>query len=112
AYFIKQFISHGLANIQVDNSFSYHLNIWKKAILLGTSISIIGLTAIILGMDFEQGVEKAYFIQNNLSDYQMSVRMTHDPDEHLARTLVLLNNLQQSTKKTNLKMKLGHLLTF
>lgn len=112
AYFIKQVITHGLASVQVVQPSSHRLHAWRNGALFVTSLSIIAVTAIILGTDFEQGVQKAYLIQNKISDYQLSIQTTHDPDEHLSRTLILLNNLQQVTKQSAFKTKLNHLLTF
>jgi type VI protein secretion system component VasK len=77
-----------------------------------TSIFVIGLAAFVLGKDFEHGIKKTYSMQNDITNYQLAIRQFNNPEEHLAKTLGLLDALQQSVEKTQFKFDLPHLLSF
>lgn len=111
AYFIKQFITHGLAHN--SNSVSapvFDDNRWKTRVAYTVSVTIISVTAIMMIRDFEHGIKQTYAIQSNLSDYQLAIQQIHDPDEHLIKTLDLMDALKQST--TSLTSKLTHVISF
>lgn len=112
SYFIKQFISDGLLNTQIITATPANSTVWKHRIVYATSISVIGFTAILLGRDFEHGINQAYAVQNNLSNYRVAIAQSTDPDEHLAQTLNLLNTLQKSTKHKKFELDFTHLLSF
>ena len=111
-YFIKQFITHGLGNMRVDNASAIKKQIWKQRTAFAASIGIISLTAFVLGRDFETGVDKAYSIKNNLSEYQLAIQNFHNPDEHLSKTIELLDTLRKSVKHIGFKLDFAHLLSF
>lgn len=112
AYFIKQFIMQGLSTHKESQTLVKKTSAWKRRTAYAASIGIIGLAAIILGKDFEQGVKQAYAIQNTLSDYQLAIQQSQDPDEHLSRTLTLLNALQQTANNPDFKLDILHILTY
>lgn len=111
-YFIKQFITHGLGNMRTDDASAIKKEIWKRRTAYAASIAVISLTAFVLGRDFETGVEKAYSIKNNLSEYQTTIPRFQQPDQHLIKTVELLDTLRKSVKNVGFKLDLSHLLSF
>jgi type VI secretion system protein ImpL len=111
-YFIKQFITHGLANQHAEFTPPSKLYIWKRRATYASSASIIALTAVLLGHDFELGVENAYSIQNHLAEYRLTIEAFHNPNDHLLKTIALLDTLQKAVKQAGFKLDLAHLLTF
>ena len=111
-YFIRQFITHGLNSAQPAFSPQTKKQIWSRRAALAASVFAITLTFILLGRDFGVGVEKAYSIQNNLTEYRLAIRSFHNPDEHLLKTTELLDTLRKSVKHMGFKLDLAHLLTF
>ena len=111
-YFIKQFITHGLASQHAEFTPISKKFIWARRAAYAGSVSVIGLTAVVLGRDFEVGVNKAYSIQNHLSEYRLAIQAFHDPNMHLVKTIGLLDTLQKSVKHEGFKLDLAHLLSF
>lgn len=111
-YFVKQFITHGLSNMRTDDTAIIQKQLWKRRTAYAASISVISLTAFVLGRDFETGVDKAYTIKNNLSQYQLAIQSFHNPEQHLAKTIELLDTLRKSVKHVGFKLDLAHLLSF
>lgn len=112
AYFIKQFITHGLVAAQPGLKHAIKLSLWKRRTAYATSIIMIGFAAILLGKDFERGLKQSYSIQNDLSDYHHTIKQATDPNEHLLQTIYLLNALQESANNSGLQLDSSHLLTF
>ena len=112
AYFIKQFITHGLTSGQPVFSALTKKQIWVRRTAYAVSLGMVSLTAMLLGRDFEVGVEKAYSIQNNLTEYRLAIRAFHNPEEHLIKTIALLDTLQKAVKHVGFKLDLAHLLSF
>lgn len=112
AFFIKQFLSHGLAANLEDHSQPTSYHPWRRRMAYAASITAISVAAVMFGKDFEQGVRQAYSIQNMLSDYHLAMQQTHDPDIQLQKTLLLLNSLQKTSKNPGYKLDILHLLTF
>lgn len=112
AYFIKQFIKHGL--LPTNNLFPSRITglPWKHYTAYAASISVIAVAAALLGRDFEQGVRQANALQNNLSDYRLTLQQFHNPNEHLAKALLFLDTLQHSSKSAEFKLDISHLLSF
>ena len=111
-YFIKQFILQGLVGAKDNYQPAKPSSAWKRRTAYAASVGIIGLAAVIFGKDFEQAIKQAYSIQNTLSDYQLAIQQSQDEDEHLAKTIALLNSLQQTANKHNFKLDVMHILTF
>ena len=107
-YFIKQFILHRLPT-RLPSAFHPTNFVWKKRAIYATSVSIIGLSALLLGKDFKQGINYSYAIQHHLSNYQLTIQQTEEPNQHLMKTLALLNTLQPSEP---IKIDFFHLLSF
>lgn len=112
AYFIKQLITNALVPSQQFSKPAIRKVNWNRRLAYAVSACAIATTGLLLGKDFEQGVKQAYSIQNNLSDYRIAIQQMQDHDEHLARTLDLLNKLQPTQKDTSFKLDLSHLLSF
>ncbi len=112
AYFVKQFFTHGLAPAQIEHAATIQVRNLKRYPVYAVSIGTIVFITIMLGQDFQRGIHHAYAIQRNLSDYQISIAQMQDPDEHLIRTLKLLNLLQQSVKETGFQLDLSHFMSF
>lgn len=111
-YFIKQFITHGIINTQLDPVIAKNTQAWKRRLVYGTSLSAIGITALLLGRDFEHGIQQAYTVQNHLSDYQLSIQIALAPNEHLAKTLHLLNTLQDAAKNAKSNINWSEFLSY
>lgn len=97
AYFIKQLISYGWGTQTAPTYVLITGSSWKKYTAYAASCALISCAAIILGKDFEKGVKQSYALQNDLSDYHVVIQQIHDPNEHLIKTLALLNNLQSKS---------------
>lgn len=110
-YFVKQFIVQSFANPLPETTIETPVNPWKKRTAFATSIGIISLSAFLFGRDFEQGVKQTYAIQNNISNYQLTIQQIQNPNQHLIETVGLLNKLQKPTNK-NFKIDLAYLLSF
>lgn len=107
-YFIKQFLTHSLSGLKMDDS----RFIWKRRAAYVTSASAIALTAIMLGRDFQQGIKHVYAIQHYITEYQLAAQQFQTQEERLTRTLALLDNLHQSSKQPEFKLDLSHFLSF
>lgn len=112
AYFIKQFINHGLAYAQIQPTALSTQYAWKRGAVIGVSLTIIAGVAVILGQDFKQGINQTYVIQDHLTGYQLAVQQINDPDEHLLKTIKLMNDLQQSVKDAGITLDADHLISF
>jgi len=112
AYFIKQFITHGLMSVQPSLAPINKKFIWKRRFAYAASLGAIGLTAFFLGRDFKMGVNKAYAIQHHLSEYRLAIQSFQNLDEHLLKTTILLDTLQKSIKHEGFQLDLAHLLSF
>jgi len=111
AYFIKKFITHHLPTSPTPSPF-LALHAWRSGLAWSISAALIGVTAIILGKDFEHGVKYTYSVQNKISDYQLAVQQIQTPDERLINTLTLLDSLRKSAKNTTFKLDLSYLTSF
>ncbi len=112
AYFIKQFFTHGIGYTHVEHALPGQAVLWKRRTAYAASASLIVLAAVMLGKDFQKGVNQAYAIQNNISDYQLRIAQIQDPDEHLAGTIRFLNTLHHAIRESGFKFDLSHLLSF
>lgn len=112
AYFIKQFFTHGVGHTYAEHAPVTRTTPWKYRIAYALSASFIIFSTFMLGKDFNQGINQAYAIENNLSDFQLRIAHIQDPDEHLKQAIHFLNTLQQSINKNMLKFDLSHLLSF
>ncbi|EKD70696.1 MAG: IcmF1 [uncultured bacterium] len=112
AFFIKQFITHALTQPQESYTSPAHSTNWKQYVAYAFSASIIGLAILTLGKDFKQGVRQTYSIQNHLSDYEVAVQQFHNPQEHLEKTILLLNNLHQAAQSNYTQFNLQTIFSF
>ncbi|VVC76675.1 hypothetical protein AQUSIP_19990 [Aquicella siphonis] len=112
AYFVKQFLAHGLGNAHMEQAPQRRKTEWKRRSAYAVSIIAIAAAGALLGKNFQQGVRQTYALQKNLSDYQLKMAQLHDPDEHLDETVKMLDSLHQSTDQSRFKLDLSYLLSF
>lgn len=112
AYFIKQFITSGLAPAHFEVPAAYTPSAWKRRAAYAASVAAIIAVAVLLGRDFERGIKQTYAVQANLAEYRLAIQQAGNPNEHLAQALLVLNALQQSAKKADFKLDMAHLLSF
>lgn len=108
SYFIKQLLSIGLSNGKIGKI----TRPWTYRLAYLGSATVIALTAVMLGKDFERGLKNVYALQNQITDYQYTNKKFHNRDEKLQKTLELLNNLHQASKDTKFHLDINHLLSF
>lgn len=112
AHFIKQFILHGLL-ATYEHSAPNKEHPWQRRIIYAASFLAVLTAALILGKDFQSGVEKAYSIQNELAQYQLYLQRANPLDDHFAKALPLLNSLHQAAETTpNHLSSLANVLSF
>ena len=112
AYFIRQLIAHGIISSPIPFSPPHQTKIWKKYTIYATSFSLASLISILLIKDFRQGAQQSYATKNMLSEYQLSIKQTHNSVSHLETTITLLDALQKSAKNSHFKFDISQLLTF
>lgn len=111
-YFIKQFILQGLVIQQPIFKIAVTGYVWIQRMTIAASLAIIAYTAYFLGKDFEQGVNRAYSIQNYLSEYQLAIQKNQDPEEHLIQATNLLDTLQSVAQTSNFKLDFSSIRNF
>ena len=112
AYFIKQLLTQGIALPHEVTTPAYTALKWKQRAAFAVSVGVIVLALFTLGKDFKKGVRHTYAVQTNFSDYEVSAQQFHDPNEHLQRTIALLNSLQQAAKNDGIKFNIASILSF
>lgn len=110
AYFIKQFLTHGL--IDEVTHLNRHRYKWQRRIVLTIAIFMISSTALILGKNFQQGVKQTQALQNYLVAYQRDVQKNQNALEHLILATNLLDNIQKFSLPNNPRLSLHYLLSF
>jgi type VI secretion system protein ImpL len=102
AYFVRQLILQGFLYtpnqnpVTVQNDYT-----WQRRAVYATSIGIIVSAALLLGHDFQQSIQKAYSIQNDLARYQLNIQQVNRSSDRLVKALPLLDALQQATNNSN-----------
>lgn len=99
SYFVKQLILQGL--LATYDHYSLPTHAWRKRATYTLSFAAIVTATILLGNDFQHSVEKAYSIQNDLSEYQLYLQQTNPAFDHLSKALPLLNALQQAAQTSS-----------
>lgn len=114
SYFIRQFISHGLlSSAQVVNSSPTQKSIWLPRMVYTGAISSVIIASILLGQDFQQGIQQSYLIQNNLAQYQLSIQQSNQTGDGLLKALPLLNSLYTAANRSHSNLsRLENLLSF
>lgn len=112
-YFIKQFLTQALFNTRSHaQPIVVHVSTWKSRTAYIMSAAIIAVAASVMGKDFQQGMKQAYAVQNQVSNYHLSLKKFNNPDEHLLNTLKLLNSLQEAAKNSEFKFNVTHIFEF
>lgn len=115
AYFVRQLILQGfLYTPQVNPVVLQQDYTWQRRAVYATSIGIIVTAALVLGHDFQQSIQKAYSIQNDLARYQMNIQQVSHSSDRLVKALPLLDALQQATNPANHQQlsRLENILSF
>lgn len=113
AYFIKQFLIHGLGYAHAEPAPMSKTMQWVRRSIYATSVSVITLTIALFGFDFQKGLEQTHLVKSNLAEYQANIAKVHNPNEHLAETIRLLNILKpDSVVAADPKNKAFAVLTF
>ncbi len=113
AYFIKQVISKGLHQVNIERGQTHVTTSWRLHASYAIAVALVGSCIYFLGKNFNAGLDKTRAIQAELTNYQLAIQRTHDPDEHLTKTLALLNTLEAEAQQTrNLHSRLLHFLNY
>lgn len=112
AYFIKQFLIHGLGATQAEPTPISQTMRWIRRSIYATSVSIITLTIVLFGLDFQRGLEQTHLIKSDLAEYQANLAKIHNPSEHLIETIRLLNNLKPISAKDEATNSVFSVLSF
>lgn len=111
SYFIKQFITHGLAPGQ-ERTIYKRVNTWKSHLAFAFSALMILAATFIFGRDFGHSVQYTNAIKSDITQYNLAIQQIQDPDGQLAKTIDLLNTLEKNADGTEHKFDLTHLLNF
>ncbi len=96
AYFVKQLLIQGFLHTTYDPKTSVQQDYnWRRRAVYATSIGIIVTAAMVFGHDFQQSIQKAYSIQNDLARYQLYIQQSKN-DDRLVKALPLLDALQHA----------------
>lgn len=109
-YFIKQFLTLALESQAPVTYISR--NRWKNYAAVAASIGIVSGAGYVMVKDFQLGIQQAYAIQGNIADYQVTLLQTRDPNEHLVKTIELLNALQKIVSNYEFKLDMHHIMKF
>lgn len=112
AYFIKQLMAEALfPKREVVIPIQQGRNI-KHYTAYAASVLTITAACVILGRDFNVGLQKTQQIQTNIVAYRNILRQFQNPNESMMKTLVLLESLQKSTEAEENKNIFSRLLTY
>ena len=110
-YFIKQFITHRL-NTLPARAEKKQVYIQKKWVVYATAVMLISSTTTFLVMDFKRGVNRAYAVEHQLTNYQLAVKQIQDPNVELKKTVELLNTLKPAEKISPFHFDISQLFSF
>lgn len=111
-HFVKHLLSHGINLAPSLQSTQDDKQLRNKRVLIAAATSAIVIIGALLGRDFHKGVQRTYLVQNDLASYQLAIQHIHNPDEHLAKTLQLMNTLQAAAEAASFKFDLAHITSF
>lgn len=98
AYFVKQLILQGL--VPIETSLEIPLEAppakWFRPAVYFSAASFVLVTALVLGRDFQQGVQQTHTIQDVLAEYHAALQQNPQPSEHLLKALPMLNALHDT----------------
>lgn len=105
SYFIRQVFLQGIlyrADKQTNKMF--HLKEkWQTRLAYSCSFLFIAVAAVFLSNDFEQSVQQAYSIQNDLTKYQLAMQQG-ETDKLLLKSLPLLDSLHEAAFDSNYRL--------
>ncbi len=112
-HFVKQLILQCLSNSNDPQpTFSRTQKIWRHRLAYALSIGTVITAAVFLGQDFQQSIQKAYSIQNDLAQYQLFIQQPNPQGDHLIKALPLLNALQEAANTKHPLAEHTHVLSF
>ena len=98
SFFVRQLILHHFLAVAHPQAHKSQVkSTWQRRLIYTTSIGAIITATIFLGRDFQQGVQQAYSIQNDLSQYQLRIEKANQKSDRLTEALPLLNALQHAS---------------
>ncbi len=114
AYFVRQLVLQGFLYSPSQNPVVFqHDYTWQRRAVYATSIGIIVTAALLLGHDFQQSIQKAYSIQNDLARYQINIQQINRSSDRLVEALPLLDALQQAANNSHHQLsRLENILAF
>lgn len=102
AFFIKQFIQHGLLNTpDPAANAKYSKEMFNKKLAYASAVGVIAISAVLLGQDFQKSLQQVYSLQNDLTQYQTTIQQANQQDNQLSKALPLLNALREAAKNAN-----------
>lgn len=113
-YFVKQFFTHGIGQFTPEYSLNkikakHH---WQAYTAYAASLTVIAVSAMLLGQDFEKGIKQSNILSQNVANYQFKISQLQSPSEHLIGSIHLLNSLQQPLESKKSGFDLSYLLSF
>ncbi|MHB1946878.1 MAG: type VI secretion system membrane subunit TssM [Gammaproteobacteria bacterium] len=115
AYFIRHFILQGLlcsGDIPAPVIPSKKARWTRRFAYVLATMTVITAT-LLLGRDFQQSVLQTYAIQNDLTQYRLSIQEPNHNGDNLLKALPLLNALQMTASRTNNNLsRFASLLSF
>lgn len=96
AYFIKNFLLQGLLHSTERPHTANKDYTWQHRAVYAAAISMVVSSAILLGHDFQNSIQKAYSIQSDLARYQLYMQQLPQNDNRLEQALPLLAALGQA----------------
>jgi type VI secretion system protein ImpL len=108
SYFVKQLILYHLPK-RVQTEITPHYSfVWRNRFIYTASAATIITTCFVLGHDFQQSVQQAYSIQNDLNHYQLNLQQSNQATDRLINALPLLSALQQAANHSSDKLSLTY----
>jgi len=113
-YFVKQLLSQAIHHQTAAPQYIVSpRNQWQRRIAYGLAAAIVITSAVLLGKDFQKGMQKTYSIQHDLAQYQIAIQQNSSDTDRLVKALPLLDALQQaSTISKHQLSKLANFLSF
>lgn len=112
AFFIKQLITDTLFPTKVNvPNVTYPKGYSRYVAIAASTLVVIGAT-VIMGYDFQAGLEKNQQVKHELVEYQNGLQQFHNPDENMLKTLALLDMLKKSMQADATKSPFQRIMNY
>lgn len=111
-HFLKQLLTHSIHLAPRQQTSEANKATWQKRVLIAASACAIIVATTLLGQDFKQGAQRAQMVKQEIANYQLAIQQIHNADEHLSKTLQLMNALQEAVAAESFKFDLAHITSF